>query len=54
MLQIGANKARTEGEYCQITQFEELWWKGFDFVIRQKDHESLGSGPGGRNALREK
>lgn len=46
-------QVRTEGEYCQITQLEEFWWKGFDFVVRQKDHKSMRSGPGGGDALGE-
>jgi len=38
----------TKGDYCQC---EEFWRKGFDFSIFQKDHQALGSGPGGGSAV---
>jgi len=38
----GVKHVRTEGEYRKITQLEKLWRKSPDFVVRQKDHETLG------------
>jgi len=49
----GTKHVRTEGEYRKITQLEKLWRKSPDFVVFQKDHEALGSGPGGHSALRK-
>jgi hypothetical protein len=46
-----ASKARTKGEYRQITQVEEFWRKGLDFVVCQKYHKTLGAGAGGGGAL---